>query len=527
MSSDSDDESYIIGAERKAKQNFLKEEIIENNYDPQLFMMFCSQKKEPDVDYWEFDELQTCVHDFKMTYRRGQTLKEVQEAEEKKNRKKNPKKSEPKIPEKILENPPEKIFENAHIESKVVSISQEEIPLKPEPAEIKIISPNVKKRKIVLPTEGTFFDIQPLKDEKSSDVYIGEYTIVCNKLPGTELSSARSLEFTLNTPEHIETGFFSSNYYLYPVVTSPLAWTCRRKYSDFIWLQSILTAIFPGIYIPPIPPHKSLTGPEQDTTFKRKAILTKFTTALTRNKLILSLPLIENFFKIPTHEEFEEYKKSTQKNYQRPDDVKGLFSVNGEIKCNLLPEDIKAQKFFDYANGADPLEKRLKRQASVVIKDLNLIAERGKNIAGILQELSKVQTDFFGKTGNTEVFSNLSSGFNSFSEIDTERQKAFKEHFNMYFKYSYLEKEQILGLLKERESAFKAYEKAEVNKKHLEKHRNMFGYFNKNALQEIQRALDEENLMLIKNFSSFARKNADLTSSLHSASCKLSSELTT
>ena len=49
MDSD-DDESYIIEAERKAKQNYLNEEILDNNYDPELFMMFCGNKKGSDID---------------------------------------------------------------------------------------------------------------------------------------------------------------------------------------------------------------------------------------------------------------------------------------------------------------------------------------------------------------------------------------------------------------------------------------------------------------------------------------------
>ena len=83
MDSSSDDESYIIEAERKAKQNYLTEEVLDCNYDPDLFMMFCAEKKEANIDAWSFDELQECVHEFKMTYRRGQTLADVKEAREK------------------------------------------------------------------------------------------------------------------------------------------------------------------------------------------------------------------------------------------------------------------------------------------------------------------------------------------------------------------------------------------------------------------------------------------------------------
>ena len=83
MDSDEDDSSYIIRAEREAKQNYLKEEILENNYDPELFMWYISSVGEADIDSWDFDGLQGVVRDFKMKYRRGQTLDEVQGPREK------------------------------------------------------------------------------------------------------------------------------------------------------------------------------------------------------------------------------------------------------------------------------------------------------------------------------------------------------------------------------------------------------------------------------------------------------------
>ena len=43
-------EEYILIAERKAKQDFLKEEILEMNFDTELFLDFCEQKKSSDID---------------------------------------------------------------------------------------------------------------------------------------------------------------------------------------------------------------------------------------------------------------------------------------------------------------------------------------------------------------------------------------------------------------------------------------------------------------------------------------------
>lgn len=74
---DDDDESYVIRAEREAKQNYLREEIIECNYDPDLFMWHIESMREANIDSWSFEDLQEAVSGFKMQYRRGENLQEI------------------------------------------------------------------------------------------------------------------------------------------------------------------------------------------------------------------------------------------------------------------------------------------------------------------------------------------------------------------------------------------------------------------------------------------------------------------
>ena len=50
MASDDENENYVIEAERKAKQNYLNEEVLEIGYNPELFMEYISKVKEPDID---------------------------------------------------------------------------------------------------------------------------------------------------------------------------------------------------------------------------------------------------------------------------------------------------------------------------------------------------------------------------------------------------------------------------------------------------------------------------------------------
>ena len=60
-----EEDDFIKNAERTAKQNFLKEEIVDAGYDPGEFIEFCSQDEEPDIDSWTFEELQDLVRQYK------------------------------------------------------------------------------------------------------------------------------------------------------------------------------------------------------------------------------------------------------------------------------------------------------------------------------------------------------------------------------------------------------------------------------------------------------------------------------
>ena len=63
--------------EREAKQNYLITEIIQQNFDSDLFTWYISSLKEANVDIWTLNELQVIVNDFKSKYSPGQTLESL------------------------------------------------------------------------------------------------------------------------------------------------------------------------------------------------------------------------------------------------------------------------------------------------------------------------------------------------------------------------------------------------------------------------------------------------------------------
>ncbi|CAG9330781.1 unnamed protein product [Blepharisma stoltei] len=68
-------------SDQNVKLSFLKEELIEMNYDVRLFTKFVEDLRRTNVDEWSFDELSDCIWAFKNKYKPGQTLEEVVEKE--------------------------------------------------------------------------------------------------------------------------------------------------------------------------------------------------------------------------------------------------------------------------------------------------------------------------------------------------------------------------------------------------------------------------------------------------------------
>lgn len=573
MDSDSDDESYIIEAERKSKQNYLTEEILDSNYDPELFMMFCSTKKGADIDQYTFEELQECVHDFKMTYRRGQSLAEVLEAEEKKKLKKSS--SAPKSKSKSPDPPPQeslKTVESTHLvsESKKPEIKSESVkkPVvernleaenkraveksEPEKSESKAVVPpegsnetllragtvapkskeNLLKKsntitpKVEKPQEA---EKKAANDESEAKATMEEvknvfevvvidqkFSIPCVKAEQNPLSLAEKLEFIVSDPELVEGGFFASNYHLYPVKVFPIEWEIKRRFSEFVWLREMLYLTLPGIYIPPIPAHKSRSNTEEELLYKRKKILLNFMESMSRHKLLLMTPVAEGFFKLRDYKEFLVFQKAFKKKAKKPEAVEQMITAEGVANCDISYQGPRADKLMEYTYAGEVIEKKLKRQAEAVMNDIKSMQLSLASLSELVHQLEEVQNTLPYTHGLKSLYSSLSSTFSNLSSQEIQRYKIFKDYYNIYFKYSYLEKLTLKELLKERESLFNEYTKAELKQKNLEKFRNFYGFSNIRSLQEAEGVIEQGSGLMNKNFVKFAEEKVRVTTELHS-----------
>lgn len=446
----------MVEEERAMKQSYLIEEIINKGLSPDAFMAYCEQRKGADIDLWTMSELQQCVKEFQISLN-------------------PPTSNEPPV---ITETP--------------TPLSP--APIKPE-SEYKVTEP------------------PPIVEEKKLE---DRFVMNCIKYEANQLSSAQSLSFEISEPVLVKGGFFSSDYYLFPVRTIPLGWECKRRFSEFLWLREVLANTLTGTYVPPIPSRKSRQGTPESILNKKKKIICKFTSGLARNALILSSPVVEGFFKITDVKEFTDFEKKIKKIYKKPENPEQLVTLTGTANCDITFPGTRPEKLLEYTTVTESIEKKLKRHATAVMTDIKTVEAEFNGLSELISSLAELQNMLPYGEGLMRLYHSLSQCMKNLAEQEKIRCETFEEYFNMYFKYTYLEKEVMKNMLKERETAHNDYVAAEIKKKNVEKTRNFFGFLNYSTITEVERVIAENSVLKNKHFIQLAYQEIHSTTSLHS-----------
>ena len=448
----------MVEEERAMKQSYLIEEIINKGLSPDAFMAFCEQRKGADIDLWTMMELQQCVKEFQVSLR-------------------------PVIAETPTALPP----------ASAPATAPGPAPIRPE-SEYKASEP------------------PPIVEEKKLD---DRFIMNCIKYEPNQLSSTPSVSFEILEPILVKGGFFSSDYYLFPVRTNPLGWECKRKFSEFLWLREVLANTLIGTYIPPIPSRKSRQGTPETILNKTTKILSKFTSGLARNTFILSSPVVEDFFKIAEAKEFSKFEKNVKKTYKRPENPEQLVTATGTANCDITFPGSRPEKLLEYTSVTESLEKKLKRHATAVMTDIKAVEAEFNGLSELISNLSELQNMLPYGEGQMRLYHSLSQCMKNLADQEKIRCETFEEYFNMYFKYSYLEKEVMKNMLKDRETAHNDYVGAEMKKKNVEKARNFYGFLNFSTITQVEGVIAQNSVLMNKHFLQLAYQEIHSTTSLH------------
>ena len=559
MDSDSEDDSYILRAERQAKQDYLKEEILEMYYDPDLFMDYCESIREANIDAWDFSELQECVRNFKTNYRPGETLQEVREKQAKKKpinageiisysqeiSKGSDSEEETHDPQKMMENIEVAVV--PHLgeknEKKNLKIEvEDEIIRSPHPSPaVSAPTPRFLKS-----SEGSF-KIQTLEEhdqaslkelnsepnddhqevpieegkeipqeelEFSAEEFIGNTRnteesqpkleiLPCSVLQETELTLLCELEVIVDKPEVVNTGRFTRSFVLYEVSLPQLGWIVKRRYNDFVWLRNLLSLTNPASYLPPVPSKKYAGNFSQRVLKKRQLFLTNFINDILRKPILRSSPHLLEFLRNDNSEDFVRYKLEKE-NLQKSNKLDEIFTLEGDTICDFSENNSEYKVMHDYLQLSEQLEGELKESMKDYIESTYSLSRSIEDFSDSIQDLQVLQDALPGNSENSELYELVQSAVFKWAVHEEVNARNYDEDLRLHIGYKIQEKPILKALIDERDqhlSNVKKFQKRKGCEAQLEQVRNMFGHCNHKIPVEIEETLGDHILKDTKHYS--------------------------
>lgn len=481
----------------EVKQNYLREEILEQDYNPDEFLEFLISKKGDsgeDLEQWELNELKEAVKEFKeMQDNLGdgssnnnnnndgynESKEEVKQQQQQQlqfkppvpsnihnvstNMKtstsssmmdflekglpsnKNQSQPQQQQPQVKQTKPAEQQQQQEHVPSPSPSPSSSVKPIKIQDtlsnspkSKPQQQPPQEPKQKQPTTTPTTTTTTPPPKDQPNPSIlfnYPKIKDIQCTLSEQTKLGTTDNAYVQVSSPEKVEGGFFSKSYMTYLVSTIPLNLAVRRRYSDFEWLKTTITAFYPGLIIPPIPGKSYGDRFNEVYIAKRMRTLEKFINYLIQSPTTKNSQILYDFLSLASDDLFNE-RKTFYSKQKPPTQIYGLRTLNGRINIayNELDE-IAFNKLKEHAETSDTLFKKLNMNYKMLNNEMQVVSNR-------LQEISNCWKDLFFESTNYGVNSNVSKVYNLMSKFtkqwsESEKKQASLSFINLreYFKY--------------------------------------------------------------------------------------------
>ena len=480
------------------KQDLLKIEIIDKNYDQMKFLQYCVSQKEngDDLNNWSLDELKTCVHNFQESLKPKESDTKQSSSlnfflsNAKPNIQTQPQSQPyPQNPPYPYQNNPNMLnnqpyqnyppyqqnyqpnyqqyspyqqynpsYPNQFIPSNTGTPLSGQPPVPQGPALIQSVTSLNPLQQMLNPEkmqQKINSDIQNVNleytNQSSQSPPRTKFEIVCKKTEKTVLND-KEVKVVIQNPKTTEKTLLSSQFTIYEVCTESMHWLVHRRYSDFDWLRTILCKFFPRILIPPIPGKKVGNRRfEQDFIEKRMKFLQIFIDGIMKNETLKSSEALYAFLSFSDRVQFE--RKIKELNSIVPSQYcEDLKTLSG--KLTVLYDDYN-ENYYTNLNNYFKLQYQVLTRLNYNMKNFY------RNITMACMNLEEVQKDFetlnilntrvMMKEQVTKTYDELSIFFKNWKRILFNENEIIKENIKDFFKLQKMENLAFIELIDSRE----------------------------------------------------------------------------
>ena len=410
--------------EQELKQQFLREEILEKNYDPQLFIDFLISKKgetAEDINNWSLDELKSIVIEYKNTH--NESLKKEPSSDIKENKEINSKQN--------------KNFISYYNED----TNNEWLFMNPESTDIT--------------------NNNSLDNSLNNSLNNIEHNIIeldCLEPDHSPLSNYEKINITVSSPkkEYESTGlkgfFMKTIYYTFLLENKELTINKRRRYTDFEWLRKTLLRLYPGYYVPPLP-LKTINVSKPEKIEKYQRYLQRFIDGILEEKLFKNSSLLYLFLFTEKESDLISIMNKYD-NVQKQSDLKYFYSRDGKI---ILDDNIitnakinKLLKIKENISIHNNLFLNLNKALKNLCQEMKQVSDRMIEI-GILFKEIYTKLIITSDKKNCKFYSDLEFLFKEYGKKEFKKMENIKIDLKEYLKFENL---QYISSLKELYDSF-------------------------------------------------------------------------
>ena len=413
---------------QEIKQSYLRKEILEKNYDANLFLEFLITKKgeiASDINNWTIEELKVVVSEFK------------------KNQKESQKENIPtnSIPEDL---PP---AENQILKiNTIVSTpfcSKDSLKLN-EDLNNSLYNEDGNRDWLFMnqPENERYSRYSFSNYNNSSNLNLEE--INCLEPDHSPFEEFNKIRIIVNPPkkEYESTGlkgfFIKSIYYSFLLENIPNKKNkIKRRYTDFEWLRKTLYRLFPGNYIPPLP-KKSLNINKPEKVDKYQKYVQYFVDGLMEDKLLKNSSIIYLFFTTEKERELISLMEKYDK-VQKPRNMEYYYSREGNIMLdeNILKRE-KKKELLDIKINISKNNKifgELNVALKSLEKEMKQVCDRMSEISNLFKKLYDMSINNSEKLGICKYYSDLSLFFKEYGNNEFQQMKNISEELKFHLKY--------------------------------------------------------------------------------------------
>ena len=419
----------------EAKQNYLRENILEKGYDANVFVNFLIEKKGEggaDVSNWSLPDLQNVVKEFinlnggnEINEGNQQEIIEKQKVEDINEYKED--NEEEKDGNKIIE---EKKEENdwVDLEDKKEAKKDTEKQSKQEKNEQNKETKN-KSEKSEDNSKKSTYGIKSLKEVK------------CQTIPNNDFSKCENIQIRVGNYEKVKGNLFSKSYISYLITTLPLNWQVRRRFSDFEWLHQMLVNTYNYCFIPPIPKKRKnlnkIVADRFDEAFlrKRSRKFQKFLSYLINDPILKHTKIVYDFLSIEKEDDFHKKKKVYEK-MKLPSKINDFITEDGVANVEINSEKEQyLSNIKENANFNENTFKKINTTIRSVKDDLINAANKLKDLSKNFKSLQNKALEYAEKDEVVQTYEEVSSMFDSLSLYISKQNYIIFIYIREYFKF--------------------------------------------------------------------------------------------